>query len=114
MTGYFYSVSLVIIVAALVFVMTVPSPWMTHADFKKELVQVGIQVVAFGLVGGGIKLLIDRQQKYREFRADMLDRLGSAHRDVYRIRRLLQVSEQKETPALLGELMNVRQNLGSA
>jgi hypothetical protein len=105
-------VGLVLIGGALAFVLGSTPPWMMPATLKEELVKLGLQVVVVGLAGGGVKLLLDRQQEHRKFRSDMLERLGRAHKDVYRIRRLLPKSDDKETLALIGELMNVRQDLG--
>jgi hypothetical protein len=111
--GLIYFGGLVVTGVVLAIVLWGDSPWMMPGAFKEELVKAGIQVVVFGLAGGGVKLLLDRQQENRKFRSDMLERLGRAHKDVYRIRRLLPLSDSKETLAILGELMNVRQDLAS-
>jgi hypothetical protein len=88
--------------------------WMGVSTSKEELFKVGIQVFVFGLAGGGLKLLLDHQSEQRAFRAAMLERLGQAHKSVYRIRRVIAASASSEDHSrLLGELMDVRQDLGT-
>lgn len=87
--------------------------WMDLAVLKSELVTIGLQALVFGLAGGGIKLLLDQATAQRKFRSEVLERLGQAHKQVYRVRRLLKVSSEAEQRRLLGELMDARQELGS-
>ena len=87
---------------------------MSHEKVREELVKVAIQVLVFGIVGGGVKLLLERRAAHRRFQADMLDRLGRAHKEVYRIRRLLPNSDAATARVLLGQLMDARQDLGAA
>jgi hypothetical protein len=112
--GWIYCVGLLAIGGALWVALTVTPPWMSADDVHAELVKVALQVVVFGLAGGGVKLLLDRQTEYRKFRADLLDRLGRAHKEVYRVRRLLPTGNPEEDRRLLGELMDARQDLGAA
>jgi hypothetical protein len=113
MDRWLYVVGLVVLVVALTIVLTLPDPWLSGRVVREELAKVGIQVVVFGLAGGGVKLLLDRQAEDRKFRADLLERLGQAHKVVYRVRRLLPGSDAVKARELLGELMDVRQDLGA-
>jgi hypothetical protein len=113
MAALFYCLGLLLVGGALVGVLSGDAPWMDSMEVRQEIVKIGLQVIVFGVVGGGVKLLLDRRAEYRAFRTDMLERLGKAHRDVYRIRRLLGVTGT-DTASLLGELMNARQDLGAA
>lgn len=114
MIGAIYCVGLLALGGALAFVLGLSHPpWLAHAAVKEELVKVAIQVIVFGLAGGGVKVLLDRKAEQRWFRSDMLERLGNAHRSVYRVRRLLPLSRPEEFPQLLGELMDARQGLGA-
>jgi hypothetical protein len=113
MAGVLYCLGLLIVSGALAWALSTGSTGMTPNEVKAEVVKIGLQVVVFGLAGGGVKLLLDRQGELRAFRTDMLDRLGTAHKDVYRIRRLLGLNPD-DTAELLGELMDARQDLGAA
>jgi hypothetical protein len=86
--------------------------WAPDAEIKSQLFEIGLQVLIFGILGGSVKLLLDHQNDLEEFREDMLDRLGRAHREVYRIRRLLPTASEEARRELLGELMDARQDLG--
>lgn len=108
-----YSVGLGALLCGLVIVLNVQTPWMSGAAVREELTKVAIQVLVFGMAGGGVKLLIDRQAERRRFRADMLERLGQAHKVVYRARRLLANCAPETSRELLGELMDARQELGA-
>jgi hypothetical protein len=113
MAGAFYCFGLLLVGGALVAVQSLDTPWMPFSVMKAELVKIGLQVVVFGLLGGAVKLLLDKQTEFRTFRADMLERLGRVHKEVYRIRRLLGINAADHSK-LLGELMNARQELGAA
>lgn len=113
MDRWLYPVGLVALVVALSIVLTGQDPWLTCSATREELAKVGIQVVVFGLAGGGVKLLLDRQRETRQFRSDMLERLGQAHKVMYRVRRLLPGSDPDTVRELLGELMDARQDLGA-
>ena len=113
MTGWLYCGGLLLLGGALSLVLAGQYPWLSGTDVREELVKVGIQVFVFGLAGGGVKLLLDRQTEERRFRSEILERLGRAHKDVYRIRRLLPTSGDEERRALLRELMDARQDLGA-
>jgi hypothetical protein len=114
MIGVIYVVALVVVGGALGIVLTGATPWMGGTEVKAEVVKVAIQVVVFGLAGGAVKLLLDRQAEARRFRVDVLERIGRAHKDVYRVRRLLAAAPPDAARELLGELMNARQELGAA
>lgn len=95
--------------------LMVSDAWIAETSFKEELVKTGLQVLVFGIAGGGVTWLVDRQRQQRELRADLLARLGQAHKDVYRVRRLLTLAaDSAERAKLLGELMDARQDLGGA
>jgi hypothetical protein len=108
-----YILGLLFVGGALIAVLSAETAWMPIPDVKAELVKIGLQVFIFGLLGGGVKLLLDRQAELRDFRRQMLERLGKAHKEVYRIRRLLGINAE-DTPKLIGELMDARQDLGAA
>ena len=86
---------------------------MKEPAFLDQLVKVGLQVLVFDLAGGFVKFLIDRAAELRNFRSEILRRLGNAHRTVYRVRRLLEGVDKDKRGQLLGELMDARQDLGS-
>jgi hypothetical protein len=112
-TGWLYCGGLLLLGGALYLVLAGQYPWLSGTEVREELVKVGIQVFVFGLAGGGVKLLLDRQAEERKFRSDILERLGRAHQDVYRVRRLLPSASPEEKRALLRELMDARQELGA-
>ncbi len=87
--------------------------WMKAETFREEAMKLALQVLVVGLVGGAVQLLLDQQEQRRTFRADMLDRLGRVHKAVYRVRRLYGAAEDGEKHALLGELVDARQDLGT-
>jgi hypothetical protein len=111
--GWIYALGLVAVGGALAIILRATPPWMLAGDVKEEAVKIGLQVFVFGLAGGGVKLLLDRQTEHRKFRAEMLDRLGQAHKRIFRVRRLLPVSSAESVHELLGELMDARQDLGA-
>jgi len=92
--------------------LAVAHEWMAVSQFKLKLVEVGIQVFVFGVAGGLVKLLLDSAAELRNFRSDVLSRLGQSHRTVYRVRRLLRIASDDEYGQLVGELMDARQDLG--
>ncbi len=135
-----YFVCLVLLACALWWAVACGG-WMAEGDLRERLVTLGLQVLVFGLAGGGVKLLLDEAAARREFRTDVLRSLGQAHKQVYRVRRLLERVEKaldearkcESTPVnravdrrastadqaleaektqLLGELMDVRADLG--
>lgn len=85
--------------------------WMPVPTFKAELVKVSLQVLVFGIAAGLVKYVLDRAAEVRNFRSEVLRRLGDAHRSVYRIRRVLKAAGSQEHNRLLGELMDARQDL---
>jgi hypothetical protein len=113
MTGWLYGAGLVLVGGALLLVLGGSYPWLSGAEVRQELVKVGIQVFVFGLAGGGVKLLLDRQAEEKAFRSDILERLGRAHKEVYRVRRLLPSADSSEKRTLLRELMDARPELGA-
>lgn len=113
MDRFLYLVGLGALLCVLLIVLTGQNPWMDEGAVRQELVKTGIQVLVFGLAGGGVKLLLDRQAERRRFRSDMLERLGQAHKIVYRARRLLPTCDPETARELLGELMDARQELGA-
>ena len=111
MTSRVYLSGLVLVAAGLSYAWV--AGWAPDTEVKSQLFEIGLQVLIFGILGGGVKLLLDRQNDLEEFRDDMLDRLGRAHREVYRIRRLLPTATEEQRRELLGELMDARQDLGA-
>jgi hypothetical protein len=110
MTSRVYLSGLVLVAAALISAWL--AGWAPDTEIKSQLFEIGLQVLVFGILGGGVKLLLDHQNDLEEFRSEMLERLGRAHREVYRIRRLLPTASDDARRALLGELMDARQDLG--
>jgi hypothetical protein len=110
MTSRVYLSGLVLVAAGLTYAWV--AGWAPDTEIKSQLFEIGLQVLIFGILGGGVKLLLDHQNDLEEFRDDMLDRLGRAHREVYRIRRLLPTATEEARRELLGELMDARQDLG--
>ena len=108
-----YLLGLTVVGLALIAALRADPAWMEPKELKAELVKLGLQVWVIGLAGGALKWLLDRQAEHRAFRENMLERLGDAHREVYRVRRLLSADSANRL-TLLGELMNARQALGSA
>lgn len=86
--------------------------WMSLGKLREAAVTLGLQVLVVGLVGGGIKWRLDQAAALRDFRMDVLRRLGQAHKTVYRVRRLLPRGGEAAPPELLGDLMDARQELG--
>jgi hypothetical protein len=110
MTSRVYLSGLVLVAAALGYGWH--AGWAPDTEIKEQLFEIGLQVLVFGILGGGVKLLLDHQDDLEEFRSEMLERLGRAHREVYRIRRLLPSATEEGRRKLLGELMDARQDLG--
>jgi len=67
--------------------------WMKQESLKEEAFKLGLQVLVVGLLGGAVKLLLDQQEQQRNFRTEMLERLGRAHQIVYRVRRLYETAD---------------------
>lgn len=111
MAKFFYCAGLLLVAGTLWWAVGRPG-WMPRETFRDELVKTGLQALVFGLAGGGVKVLLDWQARRRDFRAEILGRLGRAHKDVYRVRRLLaSTPDGAERAKLLGEMMDARQDL---
>lgn len=73
MAGRVYFVGLLALgVALAVVVVGVTPPWMKPEAVQEEAVKVAIQVLVFGVAGGAVKFLLDRQAALKTFRSEML------------------------------------------
>jgi len=92
--------------------------WINHEQvqaLKLDVVNLALQLMVVGIVGGLIKSALDQQKAAAEFRIEVVTELGRAHSTTYALRRTLALRghEPEVVRECMFELMRVRNELGS-